>query len=103
MKIHILPVAQRFQPKTRGVKAPPHNDDWDVEVDFHQWLLKRDHLVTARPEEADWDYLPVYWNRHWHRVCAGQSADLQGEILRLVSRYRPTFTVCETHLARQIG
>lgn len=97
MKIHILPVAKKFQPDKQNYRMPTHGADWGVEQDFHAWLLRNEHLIANRPEDADWDYLPLFWNRlyiNWKWGEGGRDK-IQNEILRLVTRRRPTFTICE--------
>lgn len=96
MKIHILPMSSRFQPPQQNYRMPTHGRDWGVEQDFHKWLLSHPE-ITSGPKEADWDYLPLYWNRTFINWGWGQNGhnDIQSEILRLVSRNRPTFTICE--------
>jgi hypothetical protein len=62
-------------------------------------LLNHPHLTTAKPEEADWDYLPMFHNRIYINWDWGGGLDrIRDEILRLVSRKRPTFTICEYDL-----
>jgi len=97
MKIHILPVAKEFQPDKQNFRMPTHGQDWNVERDFYKWLLNHTHLTTGKPEEADWDYAPFFWNLlyiNWQWGEGGRDK-IQNEILRLVSRNRPTFTICE--------
>lgn len=97
MKIHILPVAKEFQPDRQNFRMPTHGRDWNVERDFYKWLLNRPQLITAKPEEADWEYLPFFWNLlyiNWQWGEGGRDK-IQNEVLRLVSRNRPTFTICE--------
>lgn len=96
MKIYPLQPNKIVRPAT-GFRAPAHNLDFGVEQDFEQWLLQSDY-VTDSPAQADWCYLPIYYNRfycnHW-----GENWELiQAEILRLVSRNTPTFTICEYDL-----
>jgi len=97
MKIHILPVDSKFQPSRQNFRMPTHGRDWNVERDFYSWLLNHPQLIAAKPEEADWDYLPFFWNLlyiNWN-WGEGHRGEIQAEILRLVSRNRPTFTICE--------
>ncbi len=66
-----------------------------MEQDFHKWLASSPYL-TNDTYEADWDYLPIYFNRYFINNDWGQKTEeLQKEILRLVSRNRPTFIICE--------
>lgn len=97
MKIYILnhPYLDIVRPQS-GFISPAHNSDYGIEQDFEKWLLESEY-ITDDINGADWWYVPVYWNRYY---CAHWGSDesveiLQNEILRLVSRNRPTFTVCE--------
>ncbi len=96
MKIYILPVAEEFQPARQNFMSPSHSAQWGVEQDFEDWL-RRSEYVTDDPRQADWDYAPFFWNRIYCNWNWGQDGlDLiQSEILRLVSRNRPTFSICE--------
>lgn len=99
VKIHILPASKEFQPDKQNYRMPTHGRDWGVEQDFYSWLLNHPHLIATRPEEAAWDYLPMFHNRLYINWDWGGGLDkIQDEILRLVSRNRPTFTVCEYDL-----
>lgn len=96
VKIHSLPVKLEFQPARQNYVCPAHNEQWGIEQDFEHWL-QGSWLYTEQVAEADWDYLPIYWNRYYinHEWGEGGLDELQDEILRLVSRNRNTFTVCE--------
>ena len=99
MKIYVLPVAKEFQPDKQNYRMPTHGADSGVEQDFLSWLLNHPQLVATRPEEADWDYLPMFHNRIYINWNWGEGVErIQNEILRLVSRNRPTFTICEYDL-----
>ena len=99
MKIYILPVDPRFQPGRQNYRMPTHGADWGVEQDFQDWLLHHPELIAATPEEADWEYLPMFHNRVYINWRWGEGLDdIQHEIFRLVSRNRPTFTICEYDL-----
>jgi hypothetical protein len=95
MKIYKLPVDRTLRPST-GFRAPAHNQDYGVEQDFENWLLSSEYL-TDSPGEADFQYLPIYWNRYYCNHWGSQQSVevLQTEILRLVSTNIPTFTICE--------
>ncbi len=96
MRIYTLPVKTQFQPLRQDYICPAHNEQWSIEQDFAHWL-KDSWLFEDRQSEADWDYLPIFWNRYYINNSWGEGGldDLQDEILRLVSRNRSTFTVCE--------
>lgn len=96
MKIYRLPVHSRFQPDRQNFMSPPHATQWGVEQDFEDWL-RRSEYITDGPGQADYDYLPIFWNRIYCNWNWGQDGldEIQSEILRLVSRNRPTFTICE--------
>jgi len=95
MRIWVLPVAPDFQPERQNFASSPLQE-YGVEQDF-LWWLQRSQYVTDDPKDADWDYLPLFWNRTFINFNWGQDRldDIQNEILRLVSRNRPTFTICE--------
>jgi len=97
MKIRPLAVAPVFQPQAVNFVSPPHNEQWNVCRDFEAWLHSKPDLLTDNPNEADWEYLPLYWNSVYinHQWGEGMQPELQREIERLVSRNRPTFTICE--------
>jgi hypothetical protein len=96
VKINILPVDPAFQPDRQNYRMPTHGRDWGVEQDFRHWLYQRPDLLADSPREADWDYLPVFWNRYYIESWGQEGLEeLQDEILHLVSRNRPTFTICE--------
>jgi hypothetical protein len=96
MKIWTLPVSKEFQPDHQNFISSPQQAAGGVEQDFLWWLRRSEH-VADDPNEVDWDYLPLFWNRLYINGNWGQDRldDIQAEILRLVSRKRPTFTICE--------
>jgi hypothetical protein len=100
MKIYRLPVDPQFQPDRQNFMSPPHSSQWGAEQDFEDWL-RRSEYITDDPRQADWEYLPVFWNRYYINNQWGQGGliELQAEILSLVSRNRPTFTIAEYDLA----
>jgi len=99
MKIHVLPVAKEFQPDKQNYRMPTHGRDWGVEQDFYFWLVNQPHLLVSDEKDADWSYLPMFHNRLYINWNWGGGLDrIQDEILRLVSRNRPTFTICEYDL-----
>lgn len=95
MKIHILRVKSEFQPPRQNFRCPAHGQDWNVERDFSFWLRE-----GASAQEADWDYLPIWWNLYYINEDWGHQGldELQIEIDRLISPERPTFTICEYDL-----
>jgi len=97
MKIYPLPVDPLLQPAQQDFLAPPHNEQWNVCTDFEAWLHSQSGLVTDNRAEADWDYLPIYWNRVYINYDWGEGLqpELQAEISRLVDPARRTFTICE--------
>jgi hypothetical protein len=94
LKIYILPVHNDFRPQ-HGFIAPAHNSDFGVENDFECWLREHPEYITHNPDEADWMYLSIYWNRYYCQYWGNHTDELQDEILKLVSRNRPTFTIVE--------
>jgi len=96
MKIYILPIKEKFQPKSQRNRFPKHNKDFGVEQDFYNYLLKGDMLVN-NPQEADWHYVPVFWTR-WHvNHDFGEKGlgELQEEINRVILNGEKTFTICQ--------
>ena len=96
MKIHVLPVAAKFQPTQQAFRYPGHNDAYDVEQDFLSYLKDHPDLIASVPEEADWSYLPILWTR-WHMAhdYAKQGrAELQAEVDRVLNGVTRAFTVC---------
>jgi len=97
MKIYILPINKQFQPQSQPLQYPPHNEDFGVEQDFHKYILKHKELLTQNPDEADWHYLPIYWNR-WHishDFALTGLAELQQEASRCILDDTKTFTICQ--------
>lgn len=94
MKIYKLPVSDILRPPT-GFRAPAHNLDYGVEQDFEQWFDAHPEYLTDNPNEANFHYLPIYWNRYYCNHWGDKTDVLQAEILRLVSRNTPTFTISE--------
>lgn len=96
MKIYKLPVQQEFQPSQQNFRMPTHGRDWGVEQDFLQWLQASGYQ-TLNQGQADWDYLPIFWNRLYINWNWGQDGldKIHREIMRLVSRNRPTFMIAE--------
>lgn len=98
MKIHILPVRPEFQPDHQNFTSSPLQE-YGVEQDFLWWLQAHPELQVASEAEANWSYLPVWHNRVFINGEWGKRTDeVQAEILRLVSRNRPTFTIAEYDL-----
>jgi len=95
MKIYILQPSDEVRP-LHGFRAPAHNADYGVEQGFYDWLVKSPY-VTYDPTQADYDYAPIWYNKFYcnHWGSDESVAVLQNEILRLVSRNRPTFTIVE--------
>jgi len=94
MKIYILPIHNDFRPQ-HGFIAPAHNLDYGIENDFECWLREHPEYITWDANEADYHYLPIYWNRYYCQYWGEHTDELQAEILKLVSRDKPTFTICE--------
>lgn len=97
MRIYILDVDRRVQPRKQGFVYPRHNKDFGVEQDFLEFLYKSKSLLAKSPREADWHYLPVFWTR-WHlNHDYGKVGieDLQQIIDSSIIDDRRTFTVCQ--------
>jgi hypothetical protein len=104
MKIYYIPIDREFRPSHQNYIWPPQNAkagcDMGVEQDFEDWIINSGFLVS-KPSQADWLYLPVYWNRfyintsnadgHW-----GGGADKLNEQVSEVLKYGiPVFTISE--------
>ncbi len=97
MKIYILPTDCKFQPDSQIFRYPAHNNDYGVEQDFFTYLMRNKELITEKPEEADWHYLPIFWTR-WHLnhdYARAGLEELQNEANRLVIDDEKTFTICQ--------
>ncbi|OHD19325.1 MAG: hypothetical protein A2086_00960 [Spirochaetes bacterium GWD1_27_9] len=97
MKIYILPVNDKFMPKTQPFKYPQHNKDFGVEQDFYLFLQNNKDYLTDDPQKADWHYIPIFWTR-WHlNHNYGKEGleELQNEVDRLLLDDNKTFTVCQ--------
>lgn len=97
MKIYILPIEEKFKPKSQKFRYPSHNSDFGVEQDFYLYLEKYREIQTNNPDEADWHYLPIFWTR-WHlNHNYGQAGleELQNEVNKKIISKNKTFTVCQ--------
>lgn len=65
MNIFIAREENEFLPKKTAIKYPPNNtnNNYTVEQDFYDFI-RRSGLITNNYHEADWIYLPVFWQRH---------------------------------------
>ena len=105
MKIYILPVDEKLQPTHQNYVWPPQNnrlgEDRGVEQDFLQWINSHPELLVDNPSDADWLYLPIFWNRvfinipdeegHW-----GGGVELLSEHVYNALQYEmPVFTISE--------
>lgn len=97
VKIYTLPVHPEFQPDHQNFTSSPLQQ-YGVEQDFLWWLQAHPELQASEPAEADWDYLPLFFNRIYVNAWGKDTYAVQAEILRLVSRNRPTFTIAEYDL-----
>jgi hypothetical protein len=82
---------------------PNHNEDFGVEQDFYAWLVASDH-ITNNYHEADWHYLPIWWNRYYLNSFMNNTDDDANErykaalidaTMRAIINPHRTFTVCE--------
>ena len=110
MKIYPIPVPDEFRPASQGYAMPPHCpvEGYGVEQDFDLWLRQRPTILAPSIEEADWYYLPVYWNRlfiatwKWAQDeaaierCTRYIEDLRGAL-----DFSRVFTVCEWDLTTE--
>ncbi|MFA7192125.1 MAG: hypothetical protein WC089_02395 [Candidatus Paceibacterota bacterium] len=97
MKIYILPIEEKFKPKSQKFRYPAHNSDFGVEQDFYIYLGKNKEIQTNNPDEADWHYLPIFWTR-WHlNHNYGQEGlvELQKEVDKRIISKNKTFTICQ--------
>lgn len=97
MKIFILPVPEDALPKSLGYSYPAHNEDFGVEQDFYNYILKQDDLLTDNPEVADWHYLPVFWTRYWRHHDHGRIGytKLRDIVKDVLIDDKKTFTLCQ--------
>jgi hypothetical protein len=105
MKIFIIPVDKKFQPDHQNYVWPPTNqqpnEDRGVEQDFYEWLQSHPELLVDDPIQADWLYVPIFFNRiyintpdsdgHW----GGGEEELSEEIDKILRCEMPTFTISE--------
>ncbi|MBM4147189.1 MAG: exostosin family protein, partial [Nitrospira sp.] len=97
MRIFLIPLREHFQPKNQPFIYPHHNDDYGVEQDFLSYLFNNSNLITHKPKEADWHYLPIFWTR-WHlNHDYGKDGitELQEEVNKALLDDRKTFTICQ--------
>lgn len=97
LKIHTLPVRPEFQPDHQNFTSSPLQE-YGVEQDFLWWLQAHPELQADSEAEADYSYLPLFFNRIYVNAWGKDTDAVQAEILRLVSRNRPTFTIAEYDL-----
>lgn len=97
MKIYILNVDRRSQPERQGFAYPRHNRDFGVEQDFLNFLARTRSSIAAKPDSADWHYLPIFWTRwHLNHDYAQQGIEELQQIVdaALIDDAR-TFTICQ--------
>lgn len=97
MKIYILPIDSKFQPKSQPFKYPKHNKDFGVEQDFYEYLTTQRNVITKELDKADWHYLPIYWTR-WHlNHNYGKSGldKLEEGVDNSMLNESKTFTICQ--------
>lgn len=97
MKIFIIPIEEKFKPRSQKFKYPKHNSDYGVEQDFYKYIIKKRDIVTNNAKEADWHYLPVFWTR-WHlnhNYGKNGLEELQQEVNKKIINDKKTFTICQ--------
>lgn len=102
MKIYRIPVSSKFQPNHQDFIWPPTNQmpgmDFGVEQDFDRWLW-RSHLLVEEPFQADWMYVPIYWNRYYiNNDWGGGLEALSEEVDRCLQYDVPIFTIAEADI-----
>jgi len=103
MKVYVLPVSSAMMPTRSTFVWPNHNTDFGIEQDFYAWLLDSDMLVSTW-QEADWHYLPIWWNRYYLNSFMNNTDEDANEQYKqalidatrqaIVNPHR-TFTICE--------
>jgi len=65
MKIKIISVPEEWTPETCVRDSYPQHNKYmyGVEQDFHLYLKNHKELLTDSSEDADFFYLPIYWER----------------------------------------
>jgi hypothetical protein len=98
VKIYILPVNEIIQPSSTWLLYPEHNDDYDLEQDFLNYLRKNSQLLTENSQEADYHYLPAFWTRWvYNHNWGNDDLDLlQLYVAQAILDDSKTFTVCQT-------
>jgi hypothetical protein len=105
VKIYLYKVDSKFQPDHQDYVWPPQNqrpgNDRGVEQDFYEWSILQDDLMTEDLGEADYIYLPVFWNRfyintpdadgHW----GGGVDELNEQVSEVLKYGIPVFTISE--------
>jgi len=98
LKIYILPVEEEFMPRNHIQYYPIHNKRfYGVEQDFLDYLNVNSELLTNNPKEADWHYLPIFWNNFYglRDHSLDDVPEVQSQIDSAVIDDNKTFTVCE--------
>lgn len=96
MKIYLLPVHPKLQPRSQPFRYPHRNPDYGVEQDFLTYVSAK-RLSCDHPCAADWHYLPVFWTR-WHLNHDYGSHGLEElhiEISKSLIDTSKTFTICQ--------
>jgi len=108
--IYPIPVPDEFRPASQGYTMPPHcpPEGYGVEQDFDAWLRTQGELLTDSAE-ADWLYLPVFWNRlfiatwKWAQdeAAIARCADWLAALRDSLGGFERVFTVCEWDLTTE--
>ncbi len=98
LKIYTLPVEEKFMPRNHIQYYPIHNKRYySVEQDFFDYLNNNPELLTDNPKEADWHYLPIFWDNFYglrnHSLDDAPEVQIQFHISIIDDR--KTFTICK--------
>ena len=105
MKIYRLPVDNKFQPERQNYVWPPNNQregfDFGVEQDALWWMNNHPELLVDNPSDADFIYLPIFWNRFFINTpdesgqWGGGVEDLSEQVYNALQYGIPVFTISE--------
>lgn len=97
-KIYILPVAEKFRPAMdRNIYPFRNKTSYGVEQDFLIYLRNHPELLTPKPLENSWHYLPIFWSNFYRLQEDPErvTSEVQDQVNLAIIDDKKTFTVCQ--------